>query len=113
MPACYAACDVLVLPSTGRETWGLVANEALACGRPIIVSDAVGCASDLAADGAVGRIFPVGNYRMLSGAITAVLDDPPSSAAIQKISDEYGIGVACDGIIKALEFVTSRTSSEI
>ena len=75
MPACYAACDVLVLPSTGRETWGLVANEALACGRPIIVSDAVGCAPDLAADGVVGRVFPLGNYQQLSEAIAAVYDD--------------------------------------
>ena len=83
MPACYAACDVLVLPSTGRETWGLVANEALACGRPIIVSDAVGCAPDLAADGVVGRTFPLGNYKAFE-AIAAVLDDPPPSCGHPK-----------------------------
>ena len=41
MPAAYAAADCLVLPSDGRETWGLVANEALACGRPIVVSSVV------------------------------------------------------------------------
>ena len=73
MPACYAACDVLVLPSNGRETWGLVANEALACGRPIIVSDAVGCAPDLAADGVVGRTFRLGNCWKLSEAIAGML----------------------------------------
>ena len=36
MPPAYAAADLLELPSDGRETWGLVANEALACGRPIL-----------------------------------------------------------------------------
>jgi glycosyltransferase involved in cell wall biosynthesis len=105
MPACYAACDVLVIPSTGRETWGLVANEALACGRPIIVSDAIGCAPDLAADGFVGRTFPLGNYQKLSDAIAAVIDHPPSYEAIKRRSYAYSIDVACDGIIRALEFV--------
>lgn len=108
MPACYAACDVLVLPSTRRETWGLVANEALACGRPIIVSDAVGCGPDLASDGVVGRTFPLGDYARLAEQISSVLDERPSLAAIQKQSQAYNIGAACDGVIKALEFVTLR-----
>ncbi|MEM1300698.1 MAG: glycosyltransferase family 4 protein, partial [Pseudomonadota bacterium] len=55
MPEVYASADVLVLPSTGRETWGLVANEALACGRPVVLSDAVGSAPDLG-DGVAGRL---------------------------------------------------------
>ncbi|MDE2462804.1 MAG: glycosyltransferase family 4 protein, partial [Alphaproteobacteria bacterium] len=38
MPAVYAAANLLVLPSDGRETWGLVVNEALACGCPVLVS---------------------------------------------------------------------------
>jgi glycosyltransferase involved in cell wall biosynthesis len=108
MPACYAACDVLVLPSNGRETWGLVANEALACGRAIIVSDAVGCAPDLAADGVVGRTFPLGNCQRLAAVIAAVLDDPPPLAAIQRLSRAYSIDFACAGVINALKFVTGR-----
>ncbi len=107
IPACYAACDVLVLPSTRRETWGLVVNEALACGRPIIVSDAVGCAPDLAADGVVGRTFPLGNCQRLAEAIAAVVDEPPPHDAIQKLSHAYNIDSACNGIVKALEFVTA------
>jgi glycosyltransferase involved in cell wall biosynthesis len=112
MPACYAACDVLVLPSTRRETWGLVANEALACGRPIIVSDAAGCAPDLAADGVVGRIFPLGNYQKLSEAIAAVRDQPPTFEAIQRRSHAYNIDAACDGVLTALEFVKLRRSKQ-
>jgi glycosyltransferase involved in cell wall biosynthesis len=107
MPACYSACDVLVLPSTGRETWGLVANEALACGRPIIVSDAVGCAPDLAADGLVGRTFPVGDCRRLAETILNVLREPPPPIASQRLSQAYGVDAASNGIVKALEFVTS------
>lgn len=46
----YVAADCLVLPSDHRETWGLVVNEALASGLSCLVSDACGCAEDLAGD---------------------------------------------------------------
>ena len=88
----------------GRETWGLVANEALACGRPIIVSDAVGCAPTSQPTG-LWAAFPLGNYPQLSEAIAAVLDEPPPFEAIQRRSRAYSIDVACDGIISGLEFV--------
>jgi len=42
----YVAGDCLILPSYS-ETWGLVVNEAYACGIPAIVSNRVGCAEDL------------------------------------------------------------------
>ena len=46
----YVAADCLVLPSNHGETWGLVVNEALASGLPCLVSNACGCAEDLAGD---------------------------------------------------------------
>jgi glycosyltransferase involved in cell wall biosynthesis len=98
MPAAYAAADCLVLPSDGRETWGLVANEALACGRPIVVSDACGCAPDLANDGHVGRLFPTGDAEALADAIGTLAASPPSSSAIAALSQTYGIEAAVNGI---------------
>jgi glycosyltransferase involved in cell wall biosynthesis len=65
LPAIYAAADVLVLPSDGGETWGLVVNEAMACGLPAIVSDAAGCAPDLIEDGRTGFTFPMGDVEAL------------------------------------------------
>ena len=56
MPVVYRLGDLFVLPSAFGETWGLAVNEALACGRPVLVSDHVGCASDVV-DGACGQIF--------------------------------------------------------
>jgi glycosyltransferase involved in cell wall biosynthesis len=73
LPAVYASADVLVLPSDGRETWGLVVNEAMACGLPAIVSDAVGCGPDLVEPGATGAIFPLGDIAALAAAIESVL----------------------------------------
>lgn len=48
MPVVYRLGDVFCLPSKGPgETWGLAVNEAMACGKPVIISDRVGCAIDL------------------------------------------------------------------
>ena len=58
MPVIYNLCDVYVLPSQGRgETWGLAVNEAMACGKAILVSDKVGCAVDLVRNGENGYVF--------------------------------------------------------
>jgi glycosyltransferase involved in cell wall biosynthesis len=66
LPASYAAADFLVLPSDGGETWGLVVNEAMACGLPAIVSNAAGCAPDLIENGATGYDFSVGDIDALA-----------------------------------------------
>jgi glycosyltransferase involved in cell wall biosynthesis len=102
MPSAYAASDLLVLPSTGRETWGLVANEALACRRPIVVSDAVGCAPDLAADGSAGRVYPMGDCERLAEAIGDIIAMPPGRDAITRKSEAFSIEVVCSGIVEAL-----------
>jgi glycosyltransferase involved in cell wall biosynthesis len=102
MPAVYAAADVLVLPSNGRETWGLAANEALACGRPVILSDAVGAAPDLAGDGTAGRIYPVGDVAALAFALREVLTSPIHADRIAAKSRAYGISAAAAGIEAAL-----------
>ena len=56
----YVAADCLVLPSDFGETWGLVANEAMASGLPCVISDRCGCAEDL---GIIppNQIFPCGD----------------------------------------------------
>ena len=73
LPAVYASADVLVLPSDGQETWGLVVNEAMACGIPAVVSDAVGCGPDLIEPGLTGVTFPLGDVAALASAIENVL----------------------------------------
>jgi glycosyltransferase involved in cell wall biosynthesis len=66
----YALADAFVLPSRD-EPWGVVVNEALACGTPVIASDAVGAAEDLITDGVNGLIVPAGDTAALAGALTA------------------------------------------
>jgi len=58
MPSVYKNSDVFILPSKGPgETWGLAVNEAMACGKPVLVSDRCGCAADLVEEGKTGFTF--------------------------------------------------------
>jgi glycosyltransferase involved in cell wall biosynthesis len=75
MPILYRLGDVFVLPSEGpSETWGLSVNEAMACGRPVIVSDRCGCAADLVQPGVNGYCFSAGNVAQLATVMQQCLD---------------------------------------
>jgi len=65
LPLYYSSADLLVLPS-GFERWGLVVNEAMCFGLPIIASSAVGAAKDLVRDGENGYVYDSGNTTMLA-----------------------------------------------
>ena len=75
LPRFYDLCDVFVLPSI-HEPWGLVVNEAMNAGKPIIVSDQVGCQPDLVDNEDNGLVFPARNVGALTGALANVLVDP-------------------------------------
>lgn len=64
----YFMTDLLVLPSSD-EPWGLVINEALSAGLPVIVSDQCGCSLDLVRDGENGFLFETKNVDMLAEKI--------------------------------------------
>ena len=70
----YLAADLMVLPSL-FEPWGLVVNEAMACGLPVIVSDRVGCADDLVRNGETGLVVRAGNEAELASAICRLARD--------------------------------------
>ncbi len=62
MPVVYRLGDWVVLPSR-NETWGLAVNEALACGRPVLVSDRVGCHADVIRSEWSGDVFRADNWQ--------------------------------------------------
>jgi glycosyltransferase involved in cell wall biosynthesis len=73
MPVIYQACDLFCLPSIS-ETWGLAVNEAMACGKALLVSDKVGCAVDLV-DFRNGAVFQSENLVDLSQKLIALTND--------------------------------------
>ena len=75
MPVVYRLGDAFVLPSRGPgETWGLAVNEAMACGRPVVVSDRVGCAPDLVGR-ETGFVVPAGDTGALRRRLETLVDD--------------------------------------
>ena len=74
MQQAYAVSNALVVPSA--ETWGLVVNEAMTCGLPCVVSNAVGSWPDLVQPDATGDVFPLGNVEALAARILAWARDP-------------------------------------
>jgi glycosyltransferase involved in cell wall biosynthesis len=72
LPEWYAMCDILVFPTHGDPN-GLVVEEALAAGCPVIVSDAAGDIKARVPD-SVGRVFPVGDVMALARAMTELAE---------------------------------------
>ena len=111
LPIYYALADVLVLPSR-FEPWGLVVNEAMCFGLPIVASDKVGAAADLVKPGGNGFVFPAGNVDALAERLATILQDQGLRRRMGRASYEaisrWGIEQDVEGVLQALEAVTGR-----
>jgi glycosyltransferase involved in cell wall biosynthesis len=99
MPLAYRLADLLVVPSA--ETWGFAVNEALACGRPVLVSDRVGCATDVI-DAACGRIFSWDDLSTLTAALEEMTRDPARLVGMRRAATK-----------RAWSFDISRTETAL
>lgn len=78
----FSCASCFVLPSVS-ESWGLVINEALSCGLPVIVSSKAGCARDLVIQGENGWVFDPENLDELVRLMDCITDfDEPVRAAM-------------------------------
>lgn len=112
----YVAGDVLVLPSDAGETWGLVVNEAMVCGRPAIVSDLVGCAADMITDGRTGWTFPFGDWDALTDVLLKVSRIagklPEMATDCRSRAAAHGPDVAANGIARAVKWVMTQRDGD-
>lgn len=107
IPTFYKRSTVFVLPSIYEE-WGLVVNEALACGTTVCVSREVGCSGDLVQLGVNGYVFdPLSVDDLFDKLMKSVklavefdADAPP-----EKRIDEWGLGRFKESITKLNRFV--------
>ncbi|MBX7221890.1 MAG: glycosyltransferase family 4 protein [Blastocatellia bacterium] len=106
----YSIAEVLVLCSES-ETWGLVVNEAMACGVPTVVTETVGCAPDLIVPGKTGAVVPVGNPEQLAKAIQDILAGGKGreewAFETRQQIQKYSLAVAVEGTVQALRHVVS------
>jgi len=112
IPKAYAAADCLVLPSDYGETWGLVVNEAMACGLPAVVSDRVGCGPDLVEHGVTGRVFPFGDIAALAEELSTLAEN---EALLRKMGElararvaNYSVERAVEGTARAVHSLLHR-----
>jgi len=81
----YTCADVFCLPSR-HEPWGVVVNEAAACGLPLVVSDRVGAGRVIVTAGENGRVVPVEDAEALEAAIHGVLSGRESAGGWNEVS---------------------------
>lgn len=72
LPAVYCSSDVMVLPSD-YEPFGLVVNEAMLCGCPVIVSNRVGARFDLVEEGETGFVYQATDVEALAAVLVRAL----------------------------------------
>jgi glycosyltransferase involved in cell wall biosynthesis len=85
LPKFFADADVFVIPSR-HDGWGVVVNQAVAAGLPVIASDAVGAAADLVAEGKNGYIVPAGETAPLAAAMRLIVSQPDQIDAFSEQS---------------------------
>jgi len=113
LPGVYTGADLMVLPSL-YEAFGVVVNEAMLCGCPVIVSDHVGAARDLIAEGRTGFVYPCGDV----GALTVLLERALGSReeldelgrAARARMETWGPRENIDGTLEAISRGVSRVS---
>jgi len=104
LPAYYLAADCLVLPSDGSETWGLVVNEAMACGTPAVVSNQAGCAPDMIREGITGYRFDPNDPSGLVRAMSLFLArcDENTANSLSEISASHSVATATSQLLQAI-----------
>lgn len=112
LPRIFAAGDAFVLPSE-NEPWGLVVNEAMASGLPVIVSDDVGAAPDLVANTGAGMVYPCGDIRALAECLATILGNEELRAQMAVRASEvirsWDVDFTADAIVAAAHQVAGRS----
>ncbi len=107
----YLRATAMVLPSRS-EPWGLVVNEALSFGCPVIVSDRCGCVPELVIDGVTGYAFPWGQVDALAARMLEAPSAFSDADAVTRRCLEHMAGftpaVAARGILDGVASITGN-----
>ena len=106
IPAYYGLAGAFIHPPH-QEQWGLVVNEAMASGLPVLVSKTCGCAPDLVSDGINGFIFDSQNREYLTSLMLKISTEQTDIAAMGRASRqriaEWGPAHFADGFLSAVQ----------
>lgn len=109
----YKYANWFILPSRYGETWGLVVNEAMASGLPVIVSNQVGCASTLVEEGINGYIFDPDHVENLVNILFKASSLNEEDRLIMgrnsiKIISNWDLTKFCNGVYESIKFVANK-----
>lgn len=111
LPSYYAFADALLFP-THSDPWGLVVNEAMSCGLPVIASRVAGCTPDLVQDGSNGFVIDPRNSSQLAAAMSRLALDSSLRAQMSERSSKriaaYTAGTWAEGIVNCLDAVNAN-----
>ena len=135
LPNYYGLAGAFILPSL-KDSWGLVVNEAMASGLPVLVSRSAGCCSDLVRDGGNGGTFDSSNVNEMAVAMLRMSQLPLEErqvmgeksaqiisewglerfaeglwSAVQKAHERRNVGVFSKFVVSAASFVLSRAGT--
>ncbi len=110
MAKIYSLATLFILPSL-EETWGLVINEAMAVGLPIVTTDKVGSSVDLVKPGYNGFIVPSADSKALKDSIYKIIKDDTlikkMSGESKKIIKNFSPELAARQFVNAINFVSN------
>ncbi len=115
LPALYASCDVFVMPSLADE-WGMVVNEAMASGLPVLGCAGTQAVEELVETGRSGWIYGPGDEAGLRQALREMLDAEPAAILemgqeARRAALECSDGLTTERILEALRKVMNPPSS--
>lgn len=107
----YALADVLIFP-THSDTWGLVVNEAMSCGLPVIATSVAGCVADLVQDGWNGFVVPPRDPSQLAAKMARLAGDSRlrgemGSRSLERV-EAYSPAAWAEGLVKVVESLCAR-----
>ncbi|MBU3548023.1 glycosyltransferase family 4 protein [Polynucleobacter sp. P1-05-14] len=107
LPKFYSVSDIFVLPAE-NEPWGLIVNEVMCAGLPIIISNEVGCVPDLVKNGVNGLHINPCDINSLTNALEILILDfglrKRMGAASLEIIKNWNFSECEKGLIKALDY---------
>jgi D-inositol-3-phosphate glycosyltransferase len=101
LPYYYSAAEAVVVPSH-YESFGMVALEAMACGRPVVASQ-VGGLAFLVQDGRTGFTVPVEEPQALADRLTQLVQDEELQHKLGKQAAAFAQGYTWDKIAHQIE----------
>lgn len=104
----YSVADIFVLP-TLKDVWGLVVNEAMCCGLPVISTTAAGSSFDMIKNGENGYVVDPANEKQLYAAITKIilneeLQQKMSHGSLAIIKKQFTLNSMVDGFVSAVKY---------